>query len=346
MPNNFGSGTLDLPLQGDFDGDGKNDLAIYRPSTATWYINETTAGSVSFSFGEPNVDIPVVANFNGTGRSIAGVFRPTTDQWFITGATGPIPGFGGPGDEPVPGNYITATGPAQLAVYRPSNGQFFIDASPIQVIQVGPANGIPVPGAYDNVTRFASSNNPQSEVTEPAAFNPATGVYTIDGPHGLYTVKFNPGDIPAPGDYDGIGETEAAVYRPSTGQFVINVPSGVGLTPGLKAITFGGPTDIPVSSPYIYRSLPVSATSAIKAASVPVVTSVAPDIAATALTLSTKSSTVAAATASTPAATTLTVKAATATLPNQAVAAQKDYLHDIALSSLQVSQKTAKGNTA
>ena len=29
------------------------------------------------------------------------------------------------------------------------------------------------------------------------------------------------GDIPVPGDYDGIGYDEPAVYRPSTGQFMV-----------------------------------------------------------------------------------------------------------------------------
>ena len=34
----FGVGTLDIPLEGDFNGDGRDDLAVYRPSTAQWFI--------------------------------------------------------------------------------------------------------------------------------------------------------------------------------------------------------------------------------------------------------------------------------------------------------------------
>ena len=31
----WGAGT-DIPVRGDFDADGKLDIAIFRPSTGTW----------------------------------------------------------------------------------------------------------------------------------------------------------------------------------------------------------------------------------------------------------------------------------------------------------------------
>ena len=34
------------------------------------------------------------------------------------------------------------------------------------------------------------------------------------------------GDIPAPGNYDGLGYDQIAVYRPSTGQFLVLEPNG------------------------------------------------------------------------------------------------------------------------
>ena len=72
-----------------------------------------------------------------------------------------------------------------------------------------------------------------------AVYRPATGLWIISGPTGVRTVQFGDpanGDIPVPGDYDGVGHAELAVFRAATAQWLIASPTGV------RIVQFGGPS--------------------------------------------------------------------------------------------------------
>src|SRR5262249_12782740 len=83
-----------VPVVGDYDGDGKSDLAVFGKDGA-WSIVLSSDGAVLRpQWGDPAVsDVPVPGDFDGDGRTDVAVFRRNTGEWFIFG---PALGFQGP----------------------------------------------------------------------------------------------------------------------------------------------------------------------------------------------------------------------------------------------------------
>ena len=58
---------------GDYDGDGKADFAVWRPSVGGWYILSSSTGNpLPTTYLGLSGDIPVPADYDGDGKTNSG----------------------------------------------------------------------------------------------------------------------------------------------------------------------------------------------------------------------------------------------------------------------------------
>jgi pimeloyl-ACP methyl ester carboxylesterase len=210
----------DLPVVGDWTGDGVSKIGVFRPNSGKWYLDLNGNGQWDgcgvdgcYMFGTSG-DLPVAGDWDGDGVSEIGVFRQSTGKWFLDlDGNGQWDGcgvdgcytFGTTGDMPIVGDW-NGDGVDEIGVFRPSTGMWYLDRNGDnqwngcgmdRCIYFGMNGDLPIAGDWDDDGQY-----------EVGVFRPSTGRWYIDlngdgqwdgcGVDGCYNFGMN-GDIPVPG---------------------------------------------------------------------------------------------------------------------------------------------------
>jgi hypothetical protein len=237
---------------GDFNGDGKPDIAFDTYSISPYSIHsslEVALGNGDGTFQDPvqqSSDTVIydlaVGDFNGDGRpDLAAVTDgPSVPIPFVS--TDTVSMLLNTGGGPISGAYLGGFDPATATWYlRGSPGPGSPD---VTAFHYGGAGWLPVVGDWDgNGTTTIGVVDPRSATWYLRNENNNSAIYpgvdVAPFPYGL------PGWIPVVGDWNGTGHTGIGMFDPSTGTWYLRNEDSPG-APDAGVFQYGGAGWLPV----------------------------------------------------------------------------------------------------
>ncbi|HQU83248.1 MAG TPA: VCBS repeat-containing protein [Pyrinomonadaceae bacterium] len=225
----------------DLDGDGRADISVFRPSSGSWFLlNSSNNAFSAVGFGI-STDVIAPADFDGDGKTDISVYR--NGNWYrLNSSNNSFTGvaFGLATDIPVPADF-DGDSKADINVFRPSNGTWYrLNSSNNALVATafGTNGDKPVIGDFDG--------DGKADVT---VYRPSAGAwYRLNSSNGAFvSTSFGiASDLVVPADYDGDGKTDISVFRPSNGTWYrLNSSNGA-----FVATAFGQNGDLPVAADF------------------------------------------------------------------------------------------------
>lgn len=219
---------VDVPLAGDWNGDGKGQVTVFRRGSSAWFMKRDVGSPPLTARYGMGIDQPLAGDWDGDGTTNLGVRRAGNAVFFLHTPAGTQRfWFGKTSDQPIAGNW-GGDARFEIGVWDPDLAEFQLRAEngAVTKIRLGNSDDLPVTGDWDG-----------DGITDLGVYDQLTAAWTlrlVDRSGLEWTTRTgfgSPGDLPVVSDWNGDGLSDLGTWTPSTATFNQRRQSGVTRVP-------------------------------------------------------------------------------------------------------------------